>query len=174
MTSGTAVFAQTPAPLPPEPQGVTLTPFVGAGFGGDLESTPVSLGAALGYGLSPRLAVEGELFFEPGGSQGDLIEFDTDIFGMSANLLYHFTGQRTTLYVAGGLGFMPADSDLEDVGLVGDDTSTQFVWNWGGAIKSALNDRFGVRLDLRYITGDELAPNHWRVYGGAVIRNIGR
>jgi opacity protein-like surface antigen len=174
MTVSTAVFAQTPAPLPPEPEGVTLTPFIGTGFGGDLESAPVSFGGALGYGLTTKLAVEGELFFEPNGTQGDVVEFDTHLWGMSANVLYHFTGKQVTPYVAGGLGFINADSDLESVGLANDDTTTQFAWNWGGGIKSALSDRYGVRADLRYITGDDLAPSHWRLYGGVVIRNIGQ
>ena len=169
-----AAFAQTPAPLPPEPDGVTLTPFVGAGFGGDFESAPATFGAALGYGLTSRWAVEGELFFEPNGTQGEIIEFDTSVWSVTANVLYHFTAERTTPYLAAGLGVVTADSNLEDVGLVGDDTSTQFAWNWGGGIKSALTDRYGLRVDLRYITGDELAPDHWRLYGGVVIRNIGR
>ena len=174
MTSGTAVFAQSPAPLPPDPDGVTLTPFVGAGFGADLESAPVSFGAALGYGLSTKFAVEGEVFFEPNGTQGDVVEFDTSLWGMSANVLYHFTGERVTPYVAGGLGFVNVDSELESTGLTGDDTTTQLAWNWGGGIKSALNERYGLRADLRYITGDDLAPSHWRFYGGVVIRNIGQ
>ena len=174
MTFGSPVFAQSAAPLPPEPDGVTLTPFVGTGFGGDFENAPVSFGGALGYGLSTRLAVEGEIFFEPNGTQGDVVEFDTSLWGMSANVLYHFIGERVTPYVAGGLGFVNVDSDLENIGLAGDDTSTNFAWNWGGGIKSALNERYGLRADLRYITGDDLSPSHWRLYGGVVIRNIGR
>jgi hypothetical protein len=67
-----------------------------------------------------------------------------------------------------------ADTEAEDTGLIADDTSTQFAWNWGGGIKSAISDRFGLRADLRYVNGDDLAPDHWRLYGGFVIRQIGR
>ena len=49
------------------------------------------------------------------------------------------------------------------LGLIADDTSTQFAWNWGGGIKSAISHRFGVRAGLRYVNGDDLAPDHWRL-----------
>ena len=171
----TGAFAQTPTPIVAEPGLITVTPFVGAGFGGDLESSPVAFGAALGYGLSPKFAVEGDLYFEPDAEQGQLIAFDSSIWGMSANLLYHFTGEgeSVTPYVAAGLGFVNTDAELEDTLLVDDDTSTKFAWNWGGGIKSSLNDRYGLRADIRYFTGDELAPDHWRLYGGLMI-HMGR
>jgi opacity protein-like surface antigen len=91
------------------------------------------------------MTVEGEIFFEPNGTQGDVLEFDTSLWGMSANVLYHFTGEPVTPYVAGGLGFVNVDSDLENIGLAGDDTTTNFAWNWGGSIKSALNERYVLR-----------------------------
>ena len=168
-SSGTAAFAQAPSPLPPEPDVLTFTPFIGPSFGGDLESSPVSFGAALGYGLTPKWVVEGELSLMPDASEGDIIEFDATVWGLSANLLYHFTADRVTPYVAAGLGILNAHADLEEVGLIGDDTSTEFGLNWGGGLKSAVNDQWGIRADMRYFTGDELVPNHWRLYGGAVI-----
>jgi opacity protein-like surface antigen len=170
----TAAFAQAPAPLPPEPDNFTLTPFIGVGFGGDLESAPATLGVAVAYGLTPRWAVEGDLHFEPDAEQGELFEFDTSLWALSANLLYHFTGERVTPYVAAGLGFATVDANLEDTGLLADDTSTELVWNWGGGIKTALSERFGIRADMRYFTGDDLVPDLWRIYGGVVIRRIGQ
>lgn len=174
VVSTAPVFAQQTAPLPPEPEGVTLTPFIGAGFGGDLESAPFTFGAAIGYGLTERWAIEGDLYFQPDATEGQLVEFDTALWGLSANVLYHFTADRFTPYVAGGVGFANADTDLEDGGLVTDDTSSKFVWDWGGGVKAALTDRFGLRADLRYFTGDELVPDQWRIYGGVVIRRLGQ
>jgi opacity protein-like surface antigen len=169
---------QTPqgtfAPMPPESEGFTITPFVGLGFAGDFENSPTAFGLAAGYGINERISVEGDLYFAPDGEQGELIEFGTSIWALSANVLYNFTGEDFTPYVAGGLGMLSADADAEDLGLTDDDTSTEFAWNWGGGIKSALSDRFGVRADLRFFNGDELAPDHWRLYGGLTIRNIGR
>jgi len=171
----TQTSSPTPSPMPPEPEAVTLTPFIGAGFGGDLESAPVTFGVALGYGLTRHWSVEGDLYFQPDATEGQVVEFDTSIWALSANALYHFTGgQHLTPYLAGGLGFANANADIESTGLTDDDTSTKFVWNWGGGLKSALTDRYGLRADLRYFTGDELVPDHWRLYGGVVIRRLGQ
>lgn len=70
---------------------------------------------------------------------------------------------------------MNADAEAEGTGLIEDDTTLGFAWNWGGRVKTALSDRFGLRGDVRYFNGrDELAPDHWRMYGGVVIRRIGQ
>ncbi len=45
-----------PEPMPPEPEAFNVTPFLGLGFAGDFENSPATFGAALGYGLTPRLA----------------------------------------------------------------------------------------------------------------------
>jgi opacity protein-like surface antigen len=169
-TQGTTFSA-----MPDEPEGFTVTPFLGLGFAGDFENNPTAFGVAAGYGVTERVSVEGDLYFAPDGEQGELIEFGTSIWALSANVLYNFAGQTGfTPYVAGGLGMLSADADAEDLGLTEDDTSTQFAWNWGGGVKSALSDRFGLRADLRFFNADDLAPDHWRLYGGVSIRNIGR
>ena len=160
--------------LPPEPEGLTFTPFLGLGFGGDFENTPASFGAALGYGMNARVSVEGELYFAPGGEQGELVEFDSSVWSATANVLYHFTAEDFTPYVTAGFGVLGADTDAESTGLISDDTATEFAWNWGGGVKSALSDRFGLRADLRYINGEELAPDHWRMYAGFIVRRIGQ
>lgn len=161
-------------PLPPDTEGFTITPFIGLGFAGDYENTPAAFGAALGYGWNERLSVEGELFLTPGGEQGVLTEFDTSVTSFAANVLYHFTADDFTPYATLGVGYMFANADIEDTGLTDDDTEGAFAWNWGAGIKSAMSDRFGLRADLRYFNADELTPDHWRLYGGVVFRNIGR
>jgi opacity protein-like surface antigen len=169
-TQGTTFSA-----MPDEPEGFTITPFIGLGFAGDFENSPTAFGVVAGYGITERVAVEGDLYFAPDGEQGEPIEFNSSVWSLSANLVYNFAGQTGfTPYVAGGLGMLSADADAEDLGLLEDDTSTQFAWNWGGGVKSALTDRFGLRADLRFFNGDELAPDHWRLFGGVTIRNIGR
>jgi opacity protein-like surface antigen len=162
-------------PLPPEPDGLTLTPFVGAGFSGNLESAPAALGIALGYGWSERVAFEGELSIAPNASMGTPIEFDTSFWTLSANILYHFTQQSVTPYITAGLGVLGSSPDLPTELFPGvDDRSTTFAWNIGAGVKTAISDRFGLRADLRHFNGSDLAPDHWRVYGGMVIRRLGR
>jgi opacity protein-like surface antigen len=165
-----------PQALDAEAEAFNLTPFVGFGFAGNLENTPGSFGVALGYGLSPRVGIEGDLYFAPGGEQGVVTPFDTSVWSLSANVLYHFLGNEDfTPYAATGLGFLSGDADAENLTpLVTDDTSTVLAWNFGGGIKTAMNDRWGVRGDLRYFNGDDFAPDHWRLYAGVVLRRIGR
>ena len=170
------VAAQQPppavAPLPPEPEGLTLTPFVDLGFAGDYENTPGGFGVALGYGANNRISLEADFSLTPNGEQGVLAEFDSTVWSLSGNVLYHFLARDVTPYVALGLGVLGADTEAEDTGLVADDTSYELAWNWGGGIKTALSERLGVRGDVRYFNGDDLAPDHWRLFGGVVIRRI--
>lgn len=175
-TTTTAPPSQEPAfaPLPPEPEGLTLTPFLGLGFAGDFENTPAAFGAALGYGLDNRVSVEGEVFFAPGGEQGVLMQFDTAVTSLSANLLYHFIAEDITPYVTGGIGVMFAFTDASDTGFADDDNDAAFAWNWGAGVKTAMNERIGLRADLRYFNASDLVPDHWRLYGGVVIRQLGR
>ena len=161
-------------PLPPEPEGVTFTPFLGLGFAGNYENTPTAFGAAFGYGATSRVAVEGEVYFVPGGEQGVVQQFDTNVFAFSGNVLYHFTAQDFTPYATIGLGYMFADTDASSTGLVDDDTAGRLAWNWGGGVKTTLSDRVGLRADLRYFNADDIIPDHWRLYGGVVFRNLGR
>jgi opacity protein-like surface antigen len=166
-----------PEPLTPEPEAFTFTPFIGIGTSGDYENTPTALGAALGYGIDTRWAVEGELSFLPNGEQGDILEFETSVWTLSGNVLYHFLQEDFTPYATFGLGWMGASADFEDTDLdlfFDDDTANKFAWNWGAGIKTAMNQNWGVRGDLRFFNGEDLAPDHWRLYGGVVLRRIGR
>jgi opacity protein-like surface antigen len=176
-TQTTQTTQGTFSPVPPESEGFSVTPFVGIGFAGDLENSPTAFGLAAGYGLNEHISLEGDLYFAPGGEQGveDVLTFDTNLWSLSANVLYNFTGGETvTPYVAAGLGMLSGDADIEDVGVIEDDTSTAFAWNWGAGVKTGLSDRIGLRADLRFFNGDDLAADHWRLVGGVIIRNIGQ
>jgi opacity protein-like surface antigen len=174
-TVTTGQQSSTFQPLPPEGEGFSLTPFVGAGFAGDYEDAPAGFGLALGYGANERISLEGELGFEPSGTQGEFLQVDTNVWTLSGNVLYHFAQPQFTPYVTLGLGVVGSDPDFGDDLLPEDeDSTTAFAFNWGGGIKSALNDRVGIRADIRYFNADDLAPDHWRFYGGVMIRNIGR
>lgn len=170
--------AQTaPDALPPEPGTFSVTPFIGIAFGGNLESTPGQFGIAAGYAMTERLSVEGEFFAAPGAEVGVLDSFETDIYSLSANILYHFldSSENFTPYGAVGLGALIGNTDLaERFDDVEDDSSTALSFNVGGGIKAAMNERWGVRLDARYFNGDDFAPDHWRVYAGVIFRSIGQ
>lgn len=166
-----------PEPMSPQPESWEVTPFIGFGFAGKLENTPAAFGAAVGYGLTRRVSVEGDLSFAPGGRQGVIEEFDTSLWSLSANVLYHFVEDADrdfTPYAAAGLGLMHGNAEAEDLTpIADDDTSNAFSWNLGGGVKTAMNERWGLRADLRYFNGDDFAADHWRLYGGVIIRGIG-
>jgi opacity protein-like surface antigen len=161
----------------PTSEAFNITPFVGFDFGGNLENTPATFGVALGYGITSRIAVEGELSAAPGAEQGVITQFDTSLWSLTGNLLYHFVvpDANFTPYAAAGLGLLSGNADVEAMtDLVDDDTTTVFGFNFGGGIKTAMNSNWGLRADLRYFNGDDFAPDHWRFYGGVVLRRIGQ
>ena len=162
--------------LPPDVEAFTLTPFIGAGFAGDLENTPADFGLALGYGANRWISLEGELSLAPSVTQGEVLQFDTNYWSLSGNVLYHFFQPQFTPYVTLGLGVVGSNPDLDLSGILGDEDSstTSFAWNYGTGIKAAFSDRIGIRGDLRYFNAREVAPDHFRIYAGLVIRRIGR
>ncbi len=48
---------------------------------------------------------------------------------LSGNVLYHFIADDFTPYATFGVGVMGANADVEHVGLVADDTTTELAWN---------------------------------------------
>ncbi|HSK08645.1 MAG TPA: outer membrane beta-barrel protein [Vicinamibacterales bacterium] len=174
------VMAQPPATTPAEPPPTTMpleverwivTPFIGAGFSGDLQNSPLNLGAAVGYNVTSRVTVEGQ-FGYMGAEQGDVFRFDSNVWTLDANVLYHFTEQyadrQWATYVALGLGMIRATADLEGAPILEDldDSTTKLAVNFGGGVKTALTERVQLRGDLRYYTGDDIAPSFWRATAG--------
>jgi opacity protein-like surface antigen len=147
-------------PLGPEPEGLTISAFLGVGFAGDYDNSPAAFGAALGYGMNRNVSVEGEIAFVPGGEQGTLATFDSSMFTLSGNVLYHFLGtEQFTPYATAGIGTMNTDAEAEGTDLIDDDTRFGFAWNWGAGLKTALSDRIGLRADLRYFNPrEDLSP----------------
>jgi opacity protein-like surface antigen len=161
---------------PPDPTLIaadewTFTPFVGFGFGGELENSPLALGAAAAYNWSSRWAFEGELGILPGGSAGDFFEVDTTVWSLTANAIYHFAGNdRVVPYGAFGLGVINGSADMDELDLIDDElidgSDTALAVNFGGGIRTRLAEQAQFRADLRYVNGDDLAPSHWRLYAG--------
>jgi opacity protein-like surface antigen len=153
--------------LPPEIDGITITPFVGLGFSGDLGNSPAGFGAAADYGLSSRASAEGELYFMHGARS----RLDTTVWSLSGDLIYHATGngQSVTPYVAAGLGLMRGEIDDS----AGSGSSSALSLNFGAGIKTAMSSKWGLRGDVRFFSGHDLAPEYWRLYGGVVFRQLG-
>ena len=182
MLSGPAYAqAQTPAvgagPLTAEQW--TVTPWATLAFGGDLEDGGAGFGAALGYNWNSRLALEADFSLLPSIEQGVLLNVDSTVWNLTANLVYHFAEQNWVPYVAGGLGVGRGSTDLDAAdpildALDLDESSTEMVFDFGGGVKRRLNDRTSFRGDLRYFTGDELVSDFMRLYVGVTFDVGGR
>lgn len=168
----TAAPAQAQSALP-EPNTFDITPFIGFGTGfGDEALDPFNpsssflLGVAVGYNFTTNLSIEGELGIIP-DINGDTNNVDLGITTFSANGVYHFDTQTKVVpYATFGIGFGNASLDIEGVD---DDSNTEFLFNLGGGVKYPLNDKFGVRGDVRYFSINDENPNFWRIYGGVTF-----
>jgi opacity protein-like surface antigen len=156
-----------------------ITAFLGPGFGADLNNSPLSVGVAGAYNFTSRLAIEGEFAYTRSAQQGLLFDLDTGVTSLSANAIYHFADTGWVPYGAVGIGMLRGSTNLEDLaslGLTGsqvialgldeDGSSTSLGLNFGGGVKRRVSDRVNFRGDLRYFSGDDLAPSFWRVYAG--------
>lgn len=163
LTAGTA-SAQSAA----EPNTVTVTPFLSMSFGTsqDLGSS-LGIGAGIGYDLTTRLGFEAE-FARVFDVAGDDENLDYKLTNISANVLYYFPLRRVTPYATFGIGWERANPDFEVIDpvalVIG--SSTEVAWNIGGGVKAEINERFQARGDLRRFQANDLAPDHWRLYGG--------
>ncbi len=157
----------TPATAPMEINRWTITPFLAAGLGGDLDNSALSVGGALGYNITERVSVEGAVtYMNP--EQGQLLQFETTVLTFDANVLYHFAEETWLPYLTIGLGAIYANADLEGIQLPGivDESETSLALNLGGGVKRALSERILFRGDLRYYNGGDLTPDFWRLSAG--------
>jgi opacity protein-like surface antigen len=166
--------AQAPAAGPATESSWTVTPFIGFGFSGDLDSATGAFGIAGGYRWSPRMTIEGELNILPSSETGGLIEVDSRVWSLTGNLVYHFVDRRPFVpYGVFGIGFGQGDVDVSPPVPGLEDSSTEFVVNFGGGVERAIRDRMRFRGDLRYFFGGDLVPDYWRVAFG-VSFDLGR
>jgi opacity protein-like surface antigen len=148
---------------------VTVTPFVGVTFGTsqDLGSS-LGIGGAIGYDWTPNLGFEfelGRVFDVAGDEQARDIQLTT----ITGNVIYHFDVVRVTPYATVGLGWERVSIDVEDPDVEDPDSNTEIAWNFGGGVKIPINSRVLARADLRRFQGNDLAPDHWRLYGGVTF-----
>jgi opacity protein-like surface antigen len=162
--------AQQPPSLFIEDRAWEVTPFIGVGFAGSLETSPATGGVAIGYG-GRGFGFEGEIA-RLRGEHGSPTPYPFTTWTFMANALYGFDREGFTPYGLFGIGFQRVSADLTGVpGLFEDDSATSFAWNVGAGIKTWLSYRAGLRADVRYVSGrDELAPDFMRFYGGFIWR----
>lgn len=147
----------------------TATPFLSVSFGtsNNLDSS-LGLGVGVGYDLTSNLGFEGE-FGHVFDVQGSTDNIDWSLTNFSGNVLYHFDLRGpATPYATFGLGWEHSSVDVEnpDPAALYPASSTEVAWNFGGGVKYRISDRLLARGDLRRFQSNDLAPDHWRLYGG--------
>jgi opacity protein-like surface antigen len=166
---GTGVARAQSADGPIVPGEVTITPFIGFGFSGDLDSATGALGVAGGYNYNSKISIEGEFNLLPSPENNGAIEVDSTSWSLTGNLLYHFTKKNNfTPYAVVGIGVGHSSVDVDGTILQGilDASSTQFVANIGGGVERPFSDRLRFRGDLRYLFGGDTVPDYWRLSAG--------
>jgi len=150
----------------------TVTPFAGIGFSGDLDSGTGALGIAGGYNWNPKVSLEGEFTTLPSSEAGGLVEVDTNVWSLTGNLLYHFSERPFVPYGAIGIGVGHGSADVT-ASVPGlntfDESSTEFVVNFGGGVERQIRPRLSFRGDLRYFVGGDLVPDYWRLSAGVAF-----
>ncbi len=146
----------------------TATPFVGVAFSGDLDSGTGAFGIAGGYVWDPRVSFEAEFSALPSSENSGVVEVDSSVWNLTANILYHFAGRDWIPYAVGGVGFGHSSVDLDDANLPDsfDDSSNEFVANIGGGVERLIRNNVGFRGDFRYMFGGDLVPDYWRLTAG--------
>ncbi len=183
-----AQTAAAPATTPEDESFITpaswnVTAFIGPGFGGGLQSSALSLGAALGYNWTTRLAFEGEFGYAR-ESNSNLLNVSANTETFSGNALYYFLNRGYAPYVTFGLDLLHGGATANGIAagttttttvngvstttatpLTLSSSSTDFGINLGAGVKARLNQSVRFRGDLRYFNGGSL-PSFWRLYGG--------
>ena len=154
-----------------EPNTVTVTPFLSAGFGTSQDlGGSLGIGVGVGYDLTRNLGFEGEIshLFDVLGDDANL---DWSVTNYSANGVYHFDVDRVTPYATLGIGLEHVGRSVKnpDPLALYPASSTEVSFNFGGGVKYSLSERFLVRADLRRFQSTDLSPDHWRLYGGVTF-----
>lgn len=151
-----------------EPNTVTVTPFLSASFGtsNDLGSS-LGIGGAVAYDWTRNLGFEVEVarVFDVAGDDDNL---DWSLTNINANVVFHFDVPRVTPYATAGLGWERSSPSFDVVDPAANPigSSTEVAWNVGGGVKVPVGDRVLARGDIRRFQVNDVAPDHWRLYGG--------
>lgn len=174
MAAATTLFILSAAT--PARADVTLTPFVGALFGGQLPDSKPTYGislTAMGAGI-----IGGEIDFSwtPNFVDATPISNSVTEANLMANLIVGIPiggtrGASFRPYVVGGIGLLRATAKESD--LFDRISRNDFAWDAGGGFLAMFNTHVGLRADARYIRSTSDSSNDyrfWRGTGGLALK----
>ena len=150
MLVGIALLAFTAAPASAQ---WFVTPYAGAGFGGDAPNTKADVGAGIGWLGGGVLGFEADFNYAPNFFESsDRVNFnskDSNLSTVMLNLMASapvHAGFRP--YGSGGVGWLK--SRVNNVNQAFEVRDTDFGMNLGGGFMAQFNDHVGWRTDVRY------------------------
>ena len=155
---------------------VTLTPFIGSLFSGDLGSIKkatygVSL-ASMGAGV---FGGEFDFSWTPSFVDANSAHNAVTEANITGNLIVGIPiggthGASIRPYVVGGGGLLRATEKNSD--FVDRIRSNDFAWDFGGGVMGTFNSHFGLRGDIRYFRSNSASNEYrfWRGTGGLAIK----
>jgi opacity protein-like surface antigen len=160
---------------------VMITPFAGAAFGGDVQSSLGTYGIALGFLGGGVFGFEAELgwtpnFFEAAETAPNLSSNRVQSFDF--NLILALPAGAVRVYGTAGVGVIGSkvSANLSNF----DFSNTNAGYNVGGGLIISLSKHFALRGDLRYFrtfgtlenSGDLAIQqlDYWRGVGGLVFK----
>ncbi len=124
---------------------------------GDNVETELNLGARYQYNFTPHIGLEGNFMYSPaqheflGPKDAGIGSSDIDAFYYGGNLVYNITPESNVIpFLTVGAGAVTLKVDETDP-----DTSelsgreTKFAASVGGGVLFAVNERFGLRFEIR-------------------------
>jgi hypothetical protein len=172
LLAAVVLIAGTAAPARAD---VTLTPFLGTLFGGELGNVKAAYGlslTAMGKGI---IGGEFDFSFTPKFVDETALSSAVREANVTGNLIVGIPiggthGATVRPYAVAGVGVIRATAKASDFT---DKLSTNdFAYDLGGGVLGTVNDHFGLRADLRYFrtTSSTNSYNFWRGTGGVVLK----
>ncbi|MGH9383071.1 MAG: outer membrane protein [Vicinamibacterales bacterium] len=136
---------------------VFLSPIVGYNFGGDSGCPSISncqdknlnVGIAFGnygtlFGTEMEFAYAKDFF-------GDVAAYESSVVTLMANLLLSPDVGRIKPYALIGAGLIKSNVEFGALSAFSSRDLNTVAWDLGGGVVGAISDRFGVRVDIRFI-----------------------
>jgi len=133
---------------------VTLTPFIGSLFSGDLPNAKADYGASATFMGGGIFGAEILFNYAPRFVPASTVSPAVAQAGLMGNLVIGVpiggdAGKSIKPYVTGGIGLFRATAKKDD--FFDRVTSNDFAYNLGGGVMAFFNDHIGIRGDLRYV-----------------------
>ncbi len=154
---------------------VTLTPFIGSLFNGQLPTSKVAYGVSLSGMGAGVIGAEFDFSWTPDFVDATSIHHSVTEASMTGNLIVGIPiggthGASVRPYAVGGGGFLRATEKNSD--FLDRIKANDFVWDLGGGVLGTFNTHVGVRADLRYFHTNSSSNEYrfWRGSGGLAFK----